>query len=196
MLFHDYLEVLLGSRVKVRVLRTLWRYGGRQFTLREMAGFLNISHMGVRKVLSDLEAMNVITVGTIGKSYTVKLNRESYAADLLEKIFRLENATLNELVRLLSRGLSRPEVVSAAIFGSVAEKRDRPLSDIDLIVITNQRERVEEVISNLQRQVALRFGNALSAHYIKEREFREKKRTPLISRVLEKHVLLCGKPLR
>lgn len=196
MLFHDFLEVLLGSKVKLRVLRTLWRYRGKEFTVRELARFLNLSHMGVRKVLRDLEGMNVIRIVAVGRSHTIRLNVDSYAGGIVEEIFKLEDGILEELTSLLRKGLGRAEVVSAAIFGSVVEKKERPLSDIDLLIVTDRREKVEEVVSKLQGQVATRFGNTLSSHYLSEREFKEKRGMLLIKRIMENHVLILGKPLR
>jgi predicted transcriptional regulator len=53
-LFHNYIETLFGSKVKVKVLRTLWRFKEKEFTIRELAKFLGISHTGVKKALDDL----------------------------------------------------------------------------------------------------------------------------------------------
>ena len=193
MLFRPYLEVLLGSRVKINVLRALWKHGGKEFTIRELANFLGLSHAGVRKALADLEKVNVIAMRTVGKSYTVRFNAASYAARIIEEIFKLEGGTLEELKRALKKGLDIPEVVSAALFGSVARGEETPLSDVDLLVVTNYREKLEEVISHLQRGVALRFGNTLTPYYLSEEEFEEKKDTPLVKQILKNHILVCGK---
>jgi hypothetical protein len=42
MLFHNYIETLFGSKVKVKALRTLWRFKEKEFTIRELAKFLGI----------------------------------------------------------------------------------------------------------------------------------------------------------
>lgn len=39
MQFHYYLETLFGSKVKIKVLRTLWKYKEKEFTIRELAKF-------------------------------------------------------------------------------------------------------------------------------------------------------------
>jgi hypothetical protein len=46
MQFHDFVEMLFGSKVKVKVLRTLWKHGEKEFTIRELAKFLGVSHTG------------------------------------------------------------------------------------------------------------------------------------------------------
>lgn len=195
MLLYGYIEVLLGSRAKVGVLRALWRHRGKEFTIRELAKFLGLSHAGVRKALMELEKINVVAIKTIGKSHTVKLNGASYAARIVEEIFKLEEGTLDELKRTLKEGLNIPEVISAALFGSVARGKGEPLSDIDLLVITDRRERMDEVISHLQGEIALRFGNTLMPYYLSKEEFKGKMNTPLIRQILESHVLIYGKRL-
>ncbi|MGQ9551089.1 MAG: hypothetical protein ACUVUE_01555 [Candidatus Bathycorpusculaceae bacterium] len=46
MQFRDLIEMLLGSKVKV--LRKLWRYREKKFTIRELAKFLEASHIGIK----------------------------------------------------------------------------------------------------------------------------------------------------
>lgn len=195
MLFHQYLEMLLGSKVKVKVLRTLWRHREKEFTIRELGNFLKISHMGIRKVLADFERVNATKIRTVGRSHTIKLNKESYAAAIIEKIFKLEEETKGELLKMLEKRLCMPEVKSAALFGSVAHGEESPLSDIDIFILTNERERVEKAVSQLQREVALKFGNALAPYYLSEDEFTKKKDTPAVRQILRSNVLICGKPL-
>jgi len=195
MIFHDYLEVLLGSRVKIRVLRVLWKYRGKEFTIRELAKFLGVSHTGIRKVLDELEKTNVVVLRTVGKSHAVKLNTKSYAASIIDKVFEAESKTLAELLETIRRRLESPTVISAVLFGSVAEGREAPGSDIDLFIVTDRRERVEEMVARLQMDVSEKFGNTVSAYYISREEFGKKQKEQPVKQVLRKHVPVCGKPL-
>ncbi|MBI5252811.1 MAG: nucleotidyltransferase domain-containing protein [Euryarchaeota archaeon] len=195
MLFRRYLEMLLGSKVKVKVLRTLWKHKEKEFTIRELGSFLKISHMGIRKVLADLERANAVKIMAVGRSHTIKLNKEGYAAAIVEKIFKLEEETLGELLKMLKKRLCILEVKSAALFGSVARGEESPLSDIDVFILTNEREKTERAVLQLQREVALKFGNALAPYYLSEDEFVKKKDTPAVRQILRSHVLICGKPL-
>src|SRR3972149_3723212 len=108
MQFHNLIEGLLGSKVKVKVLRTLWRYREKEFTIRELAKFLGISHMGINKVLDELEKTNAITVRTLGRSYAFKLNANSYAANIVERTFELEHQALSELKDTIKRKKESP----------------------------------------------------------------------------------------
>jgi predicted nucleotidyltransferase len=195
MQFHDFVEMLFGSKVKVMVLRTLWKHGEKEFTIRELAKFLGISHTGVKKVLDELEGMNAIRVRTSGRSYAFKLNANSYAASIVEKTFEMERGALSELRGILRGKLKSPWVTSAALFGSIADGKEMSRSDIDLLIVTDRRKEVEEIVVELQRDVADRFGNSISVYYVGEEDFQKRREQSPIKQALQSHVLVCGKPL-
>jgi len=195
MQFHDLVEMLLGSRVKVKVLRTLERYREKEFTIRELAKFLGVSHTGIKKVVDELEKTNVLRVRTVGRSYAFRLNMNSYAAKIVGKTFEMESGALSELGDVIREKLKSRFVTSAALYGSVVEGKETSRSDIDLLIITNQREKVEEIVAELQNEVSERFGNSISAYYIGEEDLRRKRKEPPIKQALQNHMLICGKPL-
>lgn len=190
-----YLELLLGSKVKINVLRALWQHRNKEFTIRELASYLGLSHAGVRKALDDLEKANAVSVRTVGKSHVVSIRPDSYAGRIIEDIFTFESGTLGDLKAMLKEVLEVPEVISAALFGSVVREEENPLSDLDLFVVTDQKGRAEEIIADLQKEIVRRFGNALSPYYLSEREYEQKRNTPLVRGILRNHVLICGREL-
>jgi len=195
MQFHDLVEMLLGSKVKVKVLRTLWRYREKEFTIRELAKFLGVSHTGIRKVVDELEKTNVLRVRTVGRSCAFKLNMNSCAASIVGKTFEMERGALSELGDVIKKKLGSRLVTSAALYGSFVEGKETPRSDIDLLIMTNQREKVEEIVAELQKDVSERFGNSISAYYVSEEDLRKKRKGPPIKQALQNHMLICGKPL-
>jgi len=195
MLFHDYLENLLGSKVKIKVLRTLWKFKEKEFTTRELAKFLEVSHTGVKKVLDELEKMNIITIRTFGRAYAFKLNTDSYGASIVKAIFEAEEETLSELKKMLREKLDVPEIISVALFGSVAQGKETPRSDIDILIVTQEREKTEGIITELQKEVVEKFGNSISPYFVVEEDLRRKRSVPPIKQVLENHILICGKSL-
>jgi len=195
MQFHDLVEMLLGSRVKVKVLRTLWRYREKEFTIRELAKFLGVSHTGIKKVVDELERTNVLRLRTVGRSYAFRLNMNSYAANIVGRTFEMESGVLSELRDVIREKLKSRFVTSAALYGSVVEGKETSRSDIDLLIVTNQREKVEEIVAELQNDVSERFGNSISAYYVSEEDLRRKRKEPPIKQALQNHMLICGKPL-
>jgi predicted nucleotidyltransferase len=193
-LYHDYIETLLGSKVKIKILRTLNKHGGKEFTTRELANYINMSHTGVRKALNDLYEMNAIQIKVIGKSHTISLNRESYAASLMDKIFRTEEETLAELAKLLGKNLRDPSITSATIFGSVARGEEEPLSDIDLLIFTEDKEKAEAVVSEAQRIVSKRFGNTISPYILTEADLTDESRLHILREMKKKNIPIRGTP--
>jgi predicted nucleotidyltransferase len=194
-LLHKYLEKLLGSKAKVKILRALRRHRGKEFTVRELADYINISHTGVNKALIDLYDMNAITLKSVGKSHTVILNEESYTTDLLEYLFKFEEETPVALQSLINNYLcSQPNISSAAIFGSVARGEEEPRSDIDLLILSNNRENTEVAVSELQVEVSRKFGNPLTTYIITREELKGRK-SPLMKEIQEQHIMICGETL-
>ena len=194
MLYHDYIETLLGSKVKVKILRTLNKLSGKEFTTRELASHIKVSHTGVRKALNDLYEMNAIKIKVIGKSHTVSLNGESYAASLIDKLFQAEAATLSELAKLLGKSLRDSSIASAAIFGSIARGEEEALSDIDLLIIAEDKERAETVVSEAQHTVAERFGNPIAPYILTEAEFADESRIHILREIKKKNIPVRGTP--
>jgi predicted nucleotidyltransferase len=192
---HCYLELLLGSKVKISVLRALWMHRNKEFTIRELAGYLALSHAGVRKALDDLEKAGAISMKTVGRAHATRIRLDSYAGKIIDNGFTLESRTIEEMTEMLEEALDVPEVISAALYGSVARRQEGLFSDVDLLIVTNRREQAEGIIGDLQRRVVSRFGNPLSPHYVSEEEYEQKKRTPLIKDILRNHILICGREL-
>lgn len=193
MLFHDYMEKLLGSRTKIKILRALHRFPGKDFTTREISRLIGISHTGVLKALKDLEEMNIIEVGTHGKAYLLKLNKESFLAGRILKIFEVEGETLGHLIKELRKSTEGMNVISIALFRSIAKKNEDTRSDIDLLIVTRDKINAEKRISELQRKFVKKFGNSISPHIMSPEDF--KSREKFTEDILKHSILIKGKKL-
>ena len=68
MLFHTYLEKILGTKVKIKLLRVMYKFPTKIFTGRELAGHIKgVSHTAVSKSLKDPIEMNLINIEYSGK---------------------------------------------------------------------------------------------------------------------------------
>ena len=66
---HNYTIDILGSKANFRVLKTLLRYRGKIFTIRELARTAGLSHPETSKVLKTLEKRGVVRLQPIGRAY-------------------------------------------------------------------------------------------------------------------------------
>ena len=78
MRLHKYLEDVLGSKVKVRIVRELFKYPSKSFTIRELADSINFTHTGVRKALIGLKGSNLVRVEYHGQSNLINLNNKKH----------------------------------------------------------------------------------------------------------------------
>ena len=193
MLFNAYLETLLGSKVKVKILRALLRFETKTFTLRELAEHVKVSHTAVLKSLGDLQGMNIIKIESHGTSNLITINKESYLYKELKRLFDFEVQTVQQLKEEIKNNL--PKAKSVALFGSIAMKKERLDSDIDILVITQDKSKINEIIAKNQEVFSKQFGNVVSAHIMTEGEFNRKRNTPLVKDILESHILIEGDEL-
>src|SRR3989344_1180229 len=111
MIFGNYLEKVLGSKVKISIVRALLRFSDKSFTARELASFVNVSHTPVLKSLKDLDGMNLIEVEKHGTSKLIRLNKSSYLYEPLKYLFDYEADTKEQLISRIKRIIPNAEMV-------------------------------------------------------------------------------------
>ncbi|MGI0024371.1 MAG: nucleotidyltransferase domain-containing protein, partial [Nitrososphaera sp.] len=151
MQYHDYVESLLGSRVMLRLVKTLISHPGKVFTVRKLAADADVSSSEAAVLVQELEKYGIIRVQPVGRSYLITLNEQNYILNkILKQIIKAEQDTVNELIAILHRYLNNKKIVSAVLFGSVAQKREQEDSDIDLLIISDNFEAATAIISKAQ----------------------------------------------
>ena len=184
---------MLGSKVKIKILRELCRFETKTFTSRELATHINVSHTAVLKSLGDLQGMNVITIDHHGRSNLITLNKESCLYSNLKTIFTSELETLNQLKEDLKKTFPKAEAI--ALFGSIASQTEQLNSDIDILIISKDQYHINEIIAKKQEAFSRKFGKPISAYVMTHKEFNTKKNTDFIKSILQNHLLIKGEKL-
>ena len=194
---HDYTAETLGSKASIRVLKTLVRYRGKVFTIRELARTADLSHPEVSKVVKELESRGVVKVQPVGRAHQISLNEESYILkSVIEPLFTAEKDTVGSLVSTIKSFFKDERISSVAIFGSVARGLERNTSDIDLLIITEDRELANERAARASTETFSKFGLALSPLIMDEGRLVRKRDGELEKSILESYTLVCGKDLK
>lgn len=192
MLLHRYLETLLGSKTKIKILRSLNKNREKEFTIRELADFIQISHTGVRKALEDLYEMNVVKLKVSGRNHIITLNEESYLIYLIKILFEQEENTIKELGTDIHEHLcTQPSVKSIKVFGSVAAGQEHNRSDIDLLIITNDPAEVENPLTELQILCSKKYGNPISPYILTLEQEKHPSNQSLHEEIQKKHITIC-----
>ena len=193
MKFSNYLETLLGSKVKIKILRALFRFETKIFTSRELADQIKVSHTAVLKSLGDLQGMNIIRIESHGNSNLISLNMKSQLFESLKGFYFKESNILQSLKDELRKMLPFAEKI--ALFGSVASRTEKLNSDIDVLVITNDKEKTNDAVSKNTEKFNRKFGNAISAYVMTSNEFKKKRNTDFVKGILENHIMVKGDEL-
>lgn len=207
MQFRNFAENLLGSRAKIKVLK----YLASEETItseREIARLIGISPGAVNKTLKEFQNLNLINPMKVGNATVWRMNEKSYAYGYLTDFFnKLKNkeTPLSDLIEDIRRGLQKVKITLSGdskkaparylsgikkviLFGSVAESRELPESDIDLfILVVNEkgREAAISAIDNLNIVCLKRYGNKLNAHIFTERDMKNPKHKKFLENVMK-----------
>jgi len=192
MKYHNYLENLFGSKVKIKLIRTLYNFKDKSFTLNELSKYSSITRQGITKVLDDLNGMNFIKLERVGNSIVIKLNRSEFINEIL-KIYDLEKNTLNKLIETIKSCFKGKKVASLALFGSVVKGEEEFNSDIDLLIITDNQKLASEISGKCNLEIINKFGNVLMPYILTKDKF---KKSNIRTDVIKNHILILGKELK
>jgi len=196
MRFTDYLEEILSTKLDIRILRTLFRYPTKEFNENELARVSKVGQKTVNRAMPKYVIHGIVSVRTIGRANVYTLNSKHYVAEQLKSLFQVEEGAKLELKRMLKEAFRMDEtVVSLAIFGSIAKGREGPTSDIDVFILTRDKEGTKKRLQKVMEAVMRRFGNVISEYILTPHEFEEKRRTPTIKEIIVDGELIIGKPL-
>ena len=165
-------------------------YGGRELA-RQTKG---ISHMAVFKSIKDLIDYNLVKVEYHGGVQFIKLNRRSYLYKPLKSLFYCEDRSRDELIRYIKKlFLGYKEIEVIVLFGSIAKGIEEVDSDIDLLIIAEDKERINEIIAENQKKITDKFGNIVSAMVLNRKEFKKKEKLGVMKKIKKEGVLVFGK---
>lgn len=201
---HNPLDKILNNEVKVKILRFLCKTEA-EWSGRQIAQEIKVSPATCHKALRELYNEGALLLRSMGKSYLYHLNTENLlVSDVLKPLYERESKIPDEIYEGIVRNISFPvinDIVSIAVFGSVKRRKERPTSDIDLLVLVKNSENkkeVEEDFSKVNQKVMGRLGNIVSPYIQTVGEFnlKYKKGISVAKNILKSHRLLFGTPLK
>ena len=131
------LNLFSGSSLKV--LQTLASDPAHSFFQREVAEAARVSVGSANRVLRRLVDAGLVEGSEKGKIHTYRFNADNPVTRQLKILFNL--LELEVLIEQLKDHARR-----IILFGSCAEGRDVKESDVDLFILTNERDDVAEII--------------------------------------------------
>lgn len=130
---------ILGAEAHVRVLRELFRHGGALGVTR-LANDVGMSRPGVRSALAALNRAGVVEELGSGRSILYQIDQRHPLTSALGTLFRVEEERTQAVLDAVKSAVHLPEIMGAWIYGSFARGRDQAGSDLDIAVLTGQRD--------------------------------------------------------
>lgn len=161
----DSLDEVLGTRGRVRVLRSLIAAPeSLPASGREIARRTGLAHPQASSILNSFVTQGLVTRHRGPRIHLYDLNRSHVLLPHLEALFEGEAATRPALEELLRGRLSAGPVLLAALFGSAALDGMGSESDLDLAVVARRgsENEVGSFLEDLADEVRTRFGIRLS----------------------------------
>lgn len=185
MKFRDFAEDLFGSRIKMKILRLV--IGEETITSeRELAKMIGISHGAVNKAMKEFHDINLVTPLRIGNTIAWQINKESFA---YEYIYNLKTifSPLEHLKALIKNSLQHLGAVKKiVIYGSVADSKELPNSDIDIFILVKKegdKKIILPNISDLSNICIKNFGNKISPNIFTEKDAKSKRNQRLMENI-------------
>jgi len=202
MKIHNKLDEILKHVSKIKILRFLFTEKD-EHTGRAIAKGIRMSPSSTYNTLQGMKKEGLISAKKKGNAILYRLQENNYVVKkLLAPLFKKEKAIYDDVILFIKKSLKKykSEVVSMAIFGSIARREETSRSDIDLLVIVenkNGRIKINKAIDKLSIVIAKSFSAALSPYILTRLEIRQKyrKKQAIIISILENNRLIYGEPI-
>lgn len=183
------LRVLLGD-YHLRLLALLLLRPDEDFHLHQIGRMTGVPASSARRELQRFVAVGLLQSRRVGNQVRYQANRSSNVFEELAGMLRKTVGMAEPLREALSPLAKR--IKTAFLFGSAAQGREGPYSDIDLMVIgTVSFEEIVAAIKGVEQQL----GREINPVIFRSREFQAKVKTgdAFIRRVIsEPKIMLVG----
>jgi len=95
-----------------------------------------------------------------------------------------------EIAREFANAINSDKIIKIILFGSVARGDDHDESDIDILIISNHREDIDDIISEEIAWIMYDKQELISAHVINEDLFNKTKNFSFLTNVLKDGVAI------
>lgn len=173
----------LFSKTSTKILMFLSRHPYAEFYEREISRKAGVSAGAANQTLRLFWRSGIVQREKRGRMYFCKLNIESPLVRQFKVLFNI--IELSGLIDEI-RGLSKKVV----LFGSAAEGRDTAESDIDLLILTDEKERVRKKLTKIEKTLDRKISSII-ANY--NELLKLKKENKALTKNIDKGIILWEK---
>jgi len=157
----DKKKILFFKEALFKIAELLFTKPNSTFHIRGLAKETGFSTTAITKSIKELEQQNLITVEKTAITTNIRSNIESKKYQFYKKILNLYRIEQYNLLELLQKTYRAKTIV---LFGSFARGEDIEGSDIDFLIITNKREKINlsKYEKIFQRKINLHVVSSLN----------------------------------
>ena len=172
----QYMKTTIQKYIKHKdVIEHLMRFPEREFTVLELAREVKKAYATVWRFVQLLDQAGIIFTKKIGNYTICMLNKKSPYLAEIEKVLELAvSPQRSAFKRFLGEIKKIKEVAKVYLFGSVAEGKEKPESDVDCVIILDKKTReLEEKIHGIMGRILEDSKIQIVPHVLTEKEFTE-----------------------
>src|SRR3990167_6307209 len=150
----DILDNLFGSRIRVKILKFLFRNYPGDFLAGELAGRIQESHSSTKKELDDLRKLRLIKKTKTAKiRYSLNPNFEFFA-ELKSLILKASPAEKSKMVtKILKLGRIKLALVSGVFLNNNGTVIDNPVADLFIVGDEINKDKLRVFLRALEAEV-------------------------------------------
>lgn len=95
-----------------------------------------------------------------------------------------------EIAHKFASAINSDKIIRIILFGSVARGDDNEESDIDILIISNEWEKIDSLITDEVFKVVLETEELISPYVLSEKQFNETKHFSFLTNVLREGVVI------
>jgi len=202
MKIYDKLDEILKHRSKIKILRFLFAERD-EHTGRRIAKGIEMSASSTHRTLQEMKKEGLLDSRKKGNAVLYGLREDNYVVKkLLKPLFDKEKHIYKDIITLIKKSLTsfRADILSMAIFGSLARKEETAKSDIDLLILLKnegRKAKISKVLDQLYIDMAKKFSVGICPYVLTKKEIRRryKKKEPLIRAILNENQLIYGEAI-
>ncbi len=141
------IEDILGSKVKIKIIRKLALSEDREFGFEELSKALSLSFGAVHPALKELSDCRIVAARKIGKSKLYSINKKHLVFHEIKGLFGAEAAAFLRVAVKFTKSVDKKGIKNILVFGSVARGDANDKSDIDILIIYKSKSFVKENVN-------------------------------------------------
>lgn len=161
------IPTILRSKTKLAILELFFSNPDKEHYLREVEKITGYSVGNVRREMMVMEAEGLFSSRHLGR---IKLYRLNSSFPLYSEMKKILQKTVGIEGSLRSALADRDDIDFAFVYGSFAEGREKPVSDIDIIIIGEVKPKIVKSIFFEQQS---KIGREVNSIVYSKREFLE-----------------------